>query len=96
MHVVGLFTTASTLDELDDMVESAAVVFGSPRSGDNVERHHRNLQSWLTRNRVEVEKDPTKSEDDTEDLTVNESIISISEHLFVYAFLPPGTNICKH
>ncbi|XP_049333302.1 uncharacterized protein LOC125801146 isoform X2 [Astyanax mexicanus] len=47
MHVFGLFTTASSLRELDDMVESAAVVFSSPYSGPSVEKHFNNLQCWL-------------------------------------------------
>ena len=47
MHVLGLLTTASTLKDLDDVVESAAVVFGSQWSWKNVEKHFRNLQSWL-------------------------------------------------
>ncbi len=45
MHVFGLFTTASTLEQLDDMVQSAAVVFGSPASAANVEKHFHNLQT---------------------------------------------------
>lgn len=47
MHIFGLLTTASTLEDLDDVVQSAAVVFSSPCSGANVEKHFNNLQSWL-------------------------------------------------
>lgn len=38
MQVFGTFTTASTLDELDDMVQSAAVVFGSPSRGEALQK----------------------------------------------------------
>lgn len=47
MHVFGLLTTAKALKDLDEMVESAAVVFSSPSSGENVEKHFNDLQSKL-------------------------------------------------
>lgn len=47
MHIFGLFKTAQSLNELDDMVQSAAVLFSSPSSGENVHRHFQNLQSKL-------------------------------------------------
>lgn len=59
MHIFGLYTTASTLEELDDMVQSAAVVFTSPSSAAIVEKHFQNLQTWLQRRKIEL--DDTKS-----------------------------------
>ncbi|KAF0033573.1 hypothetical protein F2P81_013639 [Scophthalmus maximus] len=47
MHIFGLLTTASSLEDLDDMVQSTAVVFSSPSSGVNVEKLLNNLQRWL-------------------------------------------------
>lgn len=44
MHVFGSLNTASTLIDLDDMVQSADVVFSSPSCGPNVEKHFKNLQ----------------------------------------------------
>lgn len=47
MHVFGLMTTASTLQELDKVVESATVVFSSICSDDNAEKHFKNIQLLL-------------------------------------------------
>ncbi|CAM4566181.1 unnamed protein product [Leuciscus chuanchicus] len=47
MHVFGLLTSAATLLEMEDILISMAVVFSSPQSGDNVEKHFRNLQSKM-------------------------------------------------
>nr|XP_046226495.1 uncharacterized protein LOC124049206 [Scatophagus argus] len=55
MHTFVLFTTASSLAELDEMVESAAVVFASPSSGAIVEKHFNNLQSWLQKKGIKVD-----------------------------------------
>lgn len=48
MHVFGLLTQATTLKQLDEVLGSATVVFSSPRSGENVERHFQNIQTLLT------------------------------------------------
>lgn len=72
MHVSGLLTTASSLQELDDMVRSAAVVFSSPCSGTNVEKHFNNIQSLLTREKFQIE-DMGKSKINSEDLKVNDN-----------------------
>lgn len=48
MHVFGLMTQATTLKQLDEVLGSATVVFSSPRSGENVERHFQNIQTLLT------------------------------------------------
>lgn len=52
MHVFGLMTQATTLKQLDEVLGSATVVFSSPRSGENVEKHFqkmlRNIQTLLT------------------------------------------------
>ncbi len=47
MHVFDAITNASILEELDVLVQSAAVVFSSPCCGANVEKRFKNLQSWL-------------------------------------------------
>lgn len=51
MHVFGLLTQATTLKQLE-VLGSATVVFSSPRSGENVEKHFqkmlRNIQKLLT------------------------------------------------
>lgn len=44
MHVLGLMTQATTLNDLDELVISAAVVFSSSHSESNVEKHFQNLQ----------------------------------------------------
>ncbi|KAL7825305.1 hypothetical protein AOLI_G00325120 [Acnodon oligacanthus] len=48
MHAFGLLTSASTLAELDQMLLSCTVLFSSPCSSENVEKHFRNLQTMLT------------------------------------------------
>ncbi|XP_076579586.1 uncharacterized protein LOC143315907 [Chaetodon auriga] len=70
MHIFGLFTTASTLEELDDMVQSAAVVFSSPSSAANVEKHFQNLQTWLQRSQVQLDDTSESSliKDDLRDI----------------------------
>lgn len=47
MHVFGLLTQATTLKQLE-VLGSATVVFSSPRSGENVEKHFQNIQTLLT------------------------------------------------
>ncbi len=47
MHVFGLLTSAATLVEMEDILISITVVFSSPQSGDNVEKHFRNLQNKM-------------------------------------------------
>lgn len=69
MHIFGLFTTASTLEDLDDMVQSAAVVFSSPSNGKNVEKHFNNLQSWLTKKPLQLDE-TAKSQSVAEDIKV--------------------------
>lgn len=71
MHVFGALTTASTLKELDDMVQSAAVVFSSPSFGAIVEKHFKNLQSWLQRTGKTLDV-TTNSKIEAEDLKVND------------------------
>ena len=70
MHTFGLLTSAKSLCDLDDMLESAAVVFSSPSSGANVEKHFANLQSWLKRKGTQIEE-TVKSEINAEDLKVS-------------------------
>ncbi|KAI4796471.1 hypothetical protein KUCAC02_026973 [Chaenocephalus aceratus] len=55
MHVFGLLTTASSLEDLEDMVQSTAVVFSSPSSGANVSKHFNNLQSWLLKKGLQLD-----------------------------------------
>ncbi len=47
MHVFGLLTSAATLVEMEDILISMTVVFSSPQSGDNVEKHFCNLQNKM-------------------------------------------------
>lgn len=70
MHSFGALTTASTLQELDDMLQSAAVVFSSPCSGQNVEKHFKNLQLWLQKTKIDLDV-TAESKSNTEDLKVN-------------------------
>ncbi|KAI4798480.1 hypothetical protein KUCAC02_022031 [Chaenocephalus aceratus] len=48
MHVFGLMTQTTTLKELDQVVVSATVLLASPCSGENVEKHFKDLQTLLT------------------------------------------------
>lgn len=50
MHVCALLTTVSSVEQLDEMVQSAAVVFSSPCTGPNVEKHLHKLQSLMLKN----------------------------------------------
>lgn len=47
MHLFGLLTSAATLMEMDDIITSMTVLFSSPQSGDNVEKHFQNLQNRM-------------------------------------------------
>ena len=47
MHVIGSMTQARTMHELDDIFAIAAVIFSSPCSAVNVEKHFHNLQLRL-------------------------------------------------
>ncbi|XP_032365949.1 uncharacterized protein LOC116684162 [Etheostoma spectabile] len=48
MHVFGRMTQATTLEEMDEVLLSATMVFSSSHSGTNVEKHFQNLQKMLT------------------------------------------------
>ncbi|XP_034549947.1 uncharacterized protein LOC117820325 [Notolabrus celidotus] len=80
MHVLGLLTTATSLEVLDGLVESTAVVFSSPSSGENVEKHFQNLQLWLQRATLPVEESD-KSEKSTEDLKMSASAADVERTL---------------
>ena len=69
MHTFGLLTTAKSLCDLGDMLESAAVVYSSPSSGANVQKDFLNLQSWL-KNKGIPKEEKVKSEINAEDLKV--------------------------
>lgn len=45
MHHFGLLTRAATLREMDDIITSMTVLFSSPQSGENMEKHFLNLQN---------------------------------------------------
>jgi len=64
MHLLGLMTQATTLEQLDEVVVSAAVVLSSPSSGDNVEKHFHNLQTLLTSSAELVMKDSNITDED--------------------------------
>lgn len=70
MHIIGLLTTADTIEELDAMVESTAVVFSSIKTGTNVKIHFAKLQSWLQRHVVRV-NEASSACLDAEDIKVN-------------------------
>ncbi len=53
------------------MLKRTAVVFSSPCSGANVEKHFDNLQLWLTKKIIQME-DTDKSKIKSEDLKVND------------------------
>lgn len=58
MHVFGLLTCCSTLKEMDEVVCSSAVLFCSPCSGANLQKHYNNLQMLMQqRGSFEHEKD---------------------------------------
>jgi len=48
MHVFGLLTTARSIVEFDEMLLSSTVIFSSPCSSENVEKHFNNIQTLLT------------------------------------------------
>ena len=48
MHVFGMLTSASSIAELDEMLLSCTVIFSSPCSSENVEKHFNNIQTMLT------------------------------------------------
>lgn len=79
MHVMGLLTTATSLENLDDMVQSLAVVFSSPSSGANVKTHFNNLQLLMLKKGTEVEIDQQVI---AEDLQVNDNY----NHVRLFAF----------
>lgn len=79
MHVIGLLTTADTLKDLDDMVESTAVVFSSPQSGTNVKKHFSKLQSLLQMHDVTTTEASTACLD-AEDIKVNTMFCWLMQH----------------
>ncbi len=62
---------ASQLQTLcKNLMQGAAVVFSSPCSGQNVEKHFKNLQLWLQK--IKIDLDVTaESKSNMEDLKVN-------------------------
>lgn len=48
MHVFGLLTTASPIVEFDEMLLGCTVIFSSPCSSEDVEKHFNNIQTLLT------------------------------------------------
>lgn len=48
MHIFGIMTQASTMQELDEILISATIVFSSSQSGAKVDAHFENLQQLLT------------------------------------------------
>ncbi|KAL1250775.1 hypothetical protein QQF64_018571 [Cirrhinus molitorella] len=66
MHVFGLLTSAATLVEMEDTLISMTVVFSSPQSGNNVEKHFRNLQNKMLN--IGISGDETVITDDDVEL----------------------------
>lgn len=77
MHVFGLLTSAATLLEMEDILISMAVVFSSPQSGDNVEKHFRNLQSKMLNIDISGDMTDITDEDVEEGFFYSVSIIMI-------------------
>lgn len=48
MYIFGLMTQTTTMAELEKIVESCAVLFASPKRGENVDKHFNTLQQRLT------------------------------------------------
>ncbi|XP_042345228.1 uncharacterized protein LOC121945214 isoform X2 [Plectropomus leopardus] len=48
MHVFGLLTSATSITEFDEMLLSCTVIFSSPCSSENVQKHFDNIQTMLT------------------------------------------------
>lgn len=74
MHTIGVFTTATSLNDLDDMVKSATVIFDSPSTGKKVEKHFRNLQLWMQKYKDDID---VKVSNADENLEVNIKEFSI-------------------
>lgn len=64
MHTFGLMTRMTTLQELDEAVVSAAVLFGSAHSGRSVEKHFQNIQALLTATKQPDMDDNAVTEED--------------------------------
>lgn len=58
MHLYGLFTTATSMQQLTDMVYSASVLLGSPCLGQNVQQHFHQIQEMFT----QIEQHPDETE----------------------------------
>ncbi|XP_056623672.1 uncharacterized protein LOC130436759 [Triplophysa dalaica] len=74
MHVFGLLTSASTLKEMEDILISMAVVFSSPKSGENVEKHFLNLQHKMQK--IGISENMTEQAEEhlsTEELDMGET-----------------------
>ncbi|KAK7127267.1 hypothetical protein R3I94_018454 [Phoxinus phoxinus] len=67
MHVFGLLTTASSIVEFDEMLLSSTVIFSSPCSSENVEKHFNNIQTLLTTIGESVVDDSSIVPEDLED-----------------------------
>ncbi len=76
MHVFGLLTSAATMVEMEDILISMTVVFSSPQSGDNVEKHFCNLQNKMLN--IGISEDMTVITD--EDVEV---VIFFNIHFFL-------------
>lgn len=64
MHVFGVIACSSTLEELKDVITSAAVVFGSPCSGKHVNKHSKNLEVLIEKKgTMDLDKEHFVSED---------------------------------
>ncbi|KAL7839365.1 hypothetical protein SRHO_G00260230 [Serrasalmus rhombeus] len=79
MHTFGLLTSASTLAELDEMLLSCTVLFSSPCSSENVEKHFKNLQTMLTAFGVSTVNDSSIVAEDFENFTKDNKTQGIME-----------------
>ncbi|KAA0718446.1 hypothetical protein E1301_Tti019296 [Triplophysa tibetana] len=67
VHIFGLLTTARSIAEFDDMLLSCTVIFSSPCSSENVEKHFNNIQALLTTVGESVVDDNSIVSEDLED-----------------------------
>lgn len=64
MHTFGLLACSTSLKQMDEVLLSATVVFSSPCSGDNVEKHYNNLVVLMQQvGKLEIEEQNIVAED---------------------------------
>jgi hypothetical protein len=63
MHIFGLLASCASLPEMDDIIDSAIVLFSSPCMGPNVNKHFNNLQQhMLKKGTFDIDKQITEED----------------------------------